>query len=164
MLMKKQDVEIQSGQARLVGNSDGVGFPFWVQEIGAWDLFVSNCKEKRVIVMFWTSSILSWVCARSGHTCLKSSVKQEQIRKHIKINSKILVKTEHFDPGRKEKKISLSNIFNWVHLQNYQEAHTHVAGKEDVFKTISSLLSQVSVYILCPLSLCISTDLWNWSL
>ena len=38
--------------------------------------------------------------AASGHLCLKSSVEQEKIRKHAKINSEVLVKTKHFNPEK----------------------------------------------------------------
>lgn len=36
--------------------------------------------------------------------CLKSSVEQEKTRKHMKINSEVLVKTKHFNPGKKGEK------------------------------------------------------------
>lgn len=39
--------------------------------------------------------------------CLKSSVEQEKTRKHMKINSEVLVKTKHFNPGKKGEKKSL---------------------------------------------------------
>lgn len=54
------------------------------------------------------------MCAASGHLCLKSSVELKKIRKHMKINFEVLVKTKCFNPGREGKKKKKS--LGLVHL------------------------------------------------
>ena len=67
----------------------------------------------------------------------------------MKINFEVLVKTKPFNPGKKEVKTSLSSTLSRPHFQNGQEADVPVVGREDVFKTISSPLTQVLLCVCC---------------
>lgn len=72
----------------------------------------------------WDCHVLSLLCFKRSVCCfwafiLKSSVEQEKIRKHTKMNSEVLVKTKHFNPGKEGGNLSSSNTFSWTHFQNY---------------------------------------------
>lgn len=97
---------IQSGQAWLVGSAEGMVFPYRVQERDRGLRFVANswwyrepCDSHVQSLQSCSEPPVSGVLLQG--ICLKSSVEQEKTRKHMKINSEVLVKTKKGKKGEK---------------------------------------------------------------
>lgn len=82
MLMKEQDVVIQSGQATEVPVLRGWFFPIERARNKGLKFDSKSGKKNHVVVRCWAPSVLRWVCPASGHLHLKSSVEQKDKEAH----------------------------------------------------------------------------------